>query len=118
MKRIVFLFLFVTSAVYSMLVYTTGTHGATCDAAAARGKLLFQQFNCTSCHQLFGLGGYLGPDLTHAMSTPGKGEPWCRALLENGSGRMPDFRLSENQTHDLLAYLAYIDSAAGPSKQK
>ena len=31
---------------------------------AADGRLIWQKYNCQSCHQLFGLGGYLGPDLS------------------------------------------------------
>ena len=109
MKRFIFIGLFLSSTAYSMLVYTTGTEGLHCNAAAARGKQRFQDFNCAACHQVYGLGGYLGPDLTHAMSQNGKGEAWCRALLKHGSGRMPDCGLNESAIDDIVEYLHYLD---------
>ncbi len=36
------------------------------DADLSKGRALFQK-NCASCHQLFGEGGQLGPDLTGAQ---------------------------------------------------
>lgn len=36
------------------------------DADLSKGRALFQK-NCSSCHQLFGEGGQLGPDLTGAQ---------------------------------------------------
>jgi len=40
---------------------------------ALQGQQLWQQNNCFSCHQIYGLGGYLGPDLTNVYSQRGKG---------------------------------------------
>ena len=76
---------------------------------AQKGKLLFQKYNCTACHQLYGLGGYMGPDLTNAMSRSGIGEMYVRALLQNGTERMPNFHLSEEEIKSLVAYLKYVD---------
>ncbi len=39
-------------------------------APAAAGKLLYQKYNCQACHQIYGLGGYMGPDLTNVYSAP------------------------------------------------
>jgi putative heme-binding domain-containing protein len=39
------------------------THDALASASPQRGKMLFQR-TCGSCHQMFGEGGIIGPDLT------------------------------------------------------
>jgi len=72
------------------------------------GKHLFQKYNCTSCHQIFGLGGYMGPDLTNCMSAEG-GPQRADIWLRNGSIKMPDFDLSDQEIIELLAFLSYID---------
>jgi nitric oxide reductase subunit C len=74
--------------------------------------MIFQEKNCTACHQLFGLGGYLGPDLTTVISEKGKGELYVRAVLGYGMGRMPDFRFSAEEIDCLVSFLAYVDSTA------
>ena len=99
--------------IFTILVDTVGTSadkGASLvNPSAQSGKLLYQQFNCTSCQQLYGLGGYMGPDLTNEMSAAGKGETYARALLSKGTAKMPDFKLSPGQIDDLIAYLNYVD---------
>lgn len=79
-------------------------------ALAAQGRLVWQKYNCQSCHQLYGLGGYLGPDLTNVYSTPGKGEPIIRAFLKAGVRPMPVFDLSEEETAQLIAFLRAADA--------
>jgi nitric oxide reductase subunit C len=76
---------------------------------AQAGKLLYQKYNCTACHQLYGLGGYMGPDLTNMVSSPGKGEMYARAFLQAGTQRMPNFNLLEDEIKSLVAYLKYVD---------
>lgn len=44
------------------------THDALAQASPQRGKLLFQR-TCGSCHQMFGEGGVIGPDLTGSNRT-------------------------------------------------
>ncbi|MBL4753900.1 MAG: cytochrome c [Flavobacteriales bacterium] len=81
------------------------------------GKQLFQDYNCVSCHQIFGLGGYMGPDLTNCISSDGgpqRAEMWMR----NGFGAMPNFELSDKEIAELMAFLAYIDkSGTSPPKE-
>lgn len=112
-RRLIFSLLFILFIVFTILVDTIGTandRGAAYQNQKAKnGKLLFQKYNCISCHQIYGLGGYMGPDLTNAMSQTGKGEVWCRALLAAGTDKMPDFKLSQQETDQLIAYLIYID---------
>lgn len=110
----VFLVLFLSFVIYSFFVYTAGTKstGVTMNKSAIRGKLLFQEYNCTSCHQLYGLGGYLGPELTTVISQKGKGELYAKAFLKSGTQRMPIFHLSEEETNDLIEFLKYVDATA------
>ncbi|HIN39921.1 MAG TPA: cytochrome c [Flavobacteriales bacterium] len=74
------------------------------------GKLLFQDYNCTSCHQIFGLGGYMGPDLTNCMSAEG-GPQRAEIWLRNGSQKMPNLGLTDEEINNLMAFLAYIDKS-------
>jgi nitric oxide reductase subunit C len=114
-SRIVFfLSLFGAFLLYSLFVYTRGTRigEPAMNAAAVHGKQLFQQHNCTACHQVYGLGGYLGPELTTVISRKDKGEAYVRAILKTGTARMPDFHLTDAETGDLVEYLRHIDRTA------
>jgi len=79
------------------------------------GKMVWQQYNCNACHQVYGLGGYLGPDLTNVYSK--RGPAFIQAFLKTGTGAMPQFHLSEEETNSLLSYLKDID-ASGKSDPK
>ena len=72
-----------------------------------RGKTIWQQHNCTACHQVYGLGGYLGPDLTNEYSR--RGPDIIKAMIKTGTKTMPAFNLTETETSDLPAYLKHID---------
>lgn len=112
-KRTVFWVLIILFIIHSLLVFTVGTEEdsgqSLMNKSAASGKIIYQKYNCTACHQLYGLGGYMGPDLTNVMSPEGMGELYVRAFLQNGTQRMPNFHLSEQETSDLVAYLKYVD---------
>lgn len=71
--------------------------------------MLYQKHNCTACHQIYGLGGYLGPDLTKVISSRAKNELVMSAMLRSGSQRMPNFNLNEIEIIEIIAYLKYID---------
>jgi nitric oxide reductase subunit C len=112
-KRVLFWFLAAMFVINSYIVYTSGTEADRgknyMTAEAAAGKLLFQKYNCTACHQLYGLGGYMGPDLTNVISAPGKGPLYAKALIQSGSQRMPNFQMSESEINSLVAFLQYAD---------
>ena len=105
--------LFTLFVVFTIMVDTVGTTDdkgvAYLNASAKEGKLLFQKYNCGACHQVYGLGGYMGPDLTNIMSDSAGGESYARAILSSGTNKMPNFKLSKEETDDLIAYLRYID---------
>ena len=82
---------------------------------ADSGKLTWQKYNCNACHQVYGLGGYLGPDITNVYSV--RGPAYIQAFLKNGTVIMPNFHLTEKESNDLLSFLKAID-ASGKSDPK
>lgn len=112
-KTAVFLVLFLGYAAFSAWVYTAGTEQkvAAPSPAAMQGKKLWQDLNCSSCHQLYGLGGYLGPDLTNIMSDPRRGKEYAAAFIRSGGTTMPNFHLGDEDVASLLAYLSYVDES-------
>ena len=98
------------------MIYTSGTEYAVGAEAytvsAQKGKLVFHKYNCTSCHQIYGLGGYMGPDLTNVMSSKDKGRSYAEAFIRSGTAKMPKFDMAESELNYLLDYLEYIGQAA------
>ncbi|GAA4334546.1 cytochrome c [Flaviaesturariibacter amylovorans] len=113
----IFLTLIGAYLLYSGFVFTKGTETAMKPAPhptelAMAGKRIFQDYNCAACHQVYGLGGYLGPDLTTAWSDPKRGPRYVEALIRSGGSRMPNFQFTDSQVKELVAYLAFIDATA------
>lgn len=79
-----------------------------------QGRLVWQKYNCHVCHQLYGLGGFLGPDLTNVSD---KGFFYLDAFLKNGAYSMPNFELSEEETFQLFEFLK-ATNASGNSNPK
>lgn len=98
--------------IYTVVVYTFGTEEDKgieyVSPSTLKGKEIFQKYNCISCHQIYGLGGYIGPDLTN-VSSRYNGSNYITAMLENGSVRMPNFHLNKEEVSSILEYLNYID---------
>ncbi len=78
---------------------------------ASEGRIVWQKNNCQSCHQLYGLGGYLGPDLTNIFSNPQKGEMFIRAMIKSGVKQMPACNLSETDMNNLVEFLKSTDAS-------
>ncbi len=114
MKKIGVIFLLLgLYATYSCWVYTAGTScNIVMTEAAKEGKLLWQINNCQSCHQLYGLGGYMGPDLTLITTTKRGGEKYTKGMLLNGGTRMPNFHFSPDEADAIIAYLSYVGNTA------
>jgi nitric oxide reductase subunit C len=105
---------------YSFWIYNGATHyGITMTPKQILGKKIYQENNCQSCHQVFGLGGYLGPELTKVISDKKRGEAYAKVFLENGGGtRMPNFEFSPIEVAAVLEYLKYVDSSANSIKNE
>lgn len=97
--------------VYNYVVYNTDGYVAVekLSPVAVKGQQLFQNNRCWSCHQLYGLGGYLGPDLTNVYSTENKGPLYIKAFLNSGVKSMPQFNFSEEEKVALVEYLKQVD---------
>jgi len=116
-KIAAFIFLVTSYVVYSAFVYSAGTEcpiqlSSPEKESVAKGKVLYEKYNCVSCHQLYGLGGYLGPELTTAYSDPQRGELFMKAFLQGGGPRMPNFHFTEGEIKDIIHYLKYVDTTA------
>jgi len=96
---------------YSLYVYTRGTEASHIEPMsdeARYGQALFQKHNCVACHQFYGLGGYMGPDLTNAVSN--NGPAYTRAFLMSGTQRMPNFDLNDAELDAMVAFLEFVDT--------
>ncbi len=95
---------------YSGYLYSHLPAGETpVSASEDRGKLIWQQYNCNACHQVYGLGGFLGPDLTNEYSL--RGPVLIRAFVQTGTKQMPNFKLTETEINALTDFLKNIDAS-------
>ena len=74
-----------------------------------RGRALFSEARCVSCHQVEGRGGTLGPELSRVGSKVRR--EWLFSFLEDPFRDQPEtmmvhYRLSNDQIRDLVAYLS------------
>jgi nitric oxide reductase subunit C len=98
-------------SLYNYSIYTSKSDFGTVHFSkkAQHGETLWLKNNCNSCHQLYGLGGYLGPDLTNVYSAIGKGEIYMKVMMSSGIKVMPKFNLSENDKDALVQFLKEVD---------
>ena len=104
------LILSILFAVYSGAVYRFSDMSggkALPSVQAEAGRKLWQENNCQSCHQIYGLGGYAGPDLTNAASV--KGADYMHSFISSGTDRMPNFHLTPPEVDQLVAFLSWVD---------
>jgi len=76
---------------------------------AINGQQLFQDNNCVSCHQFYGLGGYLGPDLTNVYSK--RGDAYIHAMLNSGIKSMPKFEFNQDEKEAITQFLSEVDKS-------
>jgi nitric oxide reductase subunit C len=91
----------------SYLVYSDPDPSPPLDQQALVGRRVWHERGCQTCHQLYGFGGFLGPDLTNA--SPRLAPDRLRTVLTVGSGAMPAFGLSEEEIAGVAAFLAAVD---------
>ena len=85
----------------------------------ARGRRVFENRNCASCHMLNGIGRSVGPDLTREGE---KVRPkWLFEFLMSPTrirwwqpARMPNFHLSEEEATLLTEYLMLLSNQPAP----
>jgi len=85
-------------------------------SSIAKGKSLWQNHNCTACHQIYGLGGYLGPDLTNVYTT--RGSAFIQIFLQNGNTTMPNYHLTNTEIQALTDYLQSVDQSGKADPRK
>jgi nitric oxide reductase subunit C len=110
-KKYLFLFLLLLStfSVYNYFLYTSKTDYGTIHLSekAIQGENLWLKNNCNSCHQLYGLGGYLGPDLTNVYARQNK--DYLKAMLNSGIKVMPRFNFNTTEKEALIQFLKEVD---------
>jgi len=86
-------------------------------ADANRGRIVFAEARCITCHKVDGRGGTLGPELTTVGSKVRRS--WLASFLTNPMHDQPDtlmvrYRLSGDDVRDLTTYLTeeLIDPSA------
>jgi len=103
--------LIIAFSYYNFTIYTSQSNYGKVHLSpkGIKGENIWLKNNCNSCHQLYGLGGYLGPDLTNIYSANGKGELYIKAFINSGIKVMPKFNLSETEKNELVQYLKEVD---------
>lgn len=74
---------------------------------AKRGLTLWRKNNCQACHQIYGYGGFLGPDLTNVVARRPI-EDWTD-ILTLGRKQMPAFDFDEEERTAILSFLGEIN---------
>ncbi len=111
-KRLFILLLLISIfSIYNFSIYTSITDYGTIHLSkkAIQGENIWLQNNCNSCHQLYGLGGYLGPDLTNVYSNKNKNEYYLKAMLNSGVKSMPKFQFNNTDQEALIQFLKEVD---------
>jgi nitric oxide reductase subunit C len=111
--RFIMIVLVVVFGLYNVVVYNS-SHEKAIDyvytESALRGAKIYQKYNCTACHQLYGLGGYLGPDLTNCASMDNRGPEYIKAIVNAGVKTMPKFNFTDQELNDIVSFLKNVDS--------
>lgn len=112
-KKYVLILLILISvfSLYNFNIYTSKTNYSSVRLSkkGIEGENIWLQNNCNSCHQLYGLGGYLGPDLTNVYSAKGKGETFIKSILNSGIKSMPKFNFNEKEKEKIIQFLKEVD---------
>lgn len=95
------------------LVYADDTADRTppLSELARDGRRIWHAHNCQACHQIYGFGGFLGPDLTNAA--PRMTLDYLGKVLtvgpNDGKSQMPAFHLDEDQIAAVQAFFIELN---------
>lgn len=91
------------------LVYTDDTADAFGELSALEleGRAIWHRNNCQTCHQIYGFGGFLGPDLTNAAARINRHR--LDTILTEGAGQMPPFHMAKEEIDAIEAFLGYLN---------
>lgn len=96
-------------ALQTYLVYSdrTGLKTGSLSSSAHHGRKIWLKNNCQSCHQIYGFGGFLGPDLTNTAHDFDAEE--IQEILATGPGQMPSIKISKIEATQLRAYFKELN---------
>lgn len=115
-RKVLLSLLVVVFALQTWLVYSDPTgRQQVLSQRALEGQAVWRENNCQSCHQLYGYGGFLGPDLTNSID--GLSPERMESILTAGAGQMPAFHLGPDAREALTVFLREID-ATGVSQPR
>jgi nitric oxide reductase subunit C len=106
-REFLFALLVATYAAVSVVAYSDHPRqdaGPVLTNLERAGLDVWRANNCQACHQLYGFGGFLGPDLTNLVDDT-REDAEFRGLLTEGFGKMPALRLSPEDQTAVLAFL-------------
>lgn len=82
--------------------------------SAVQGWQVWRDYQCESCHTIYGLGGIYGPDLTESYEQ--RGADYLRDFMLNppafypNQRLMPRFTLTQTEIDHLIDFLRYVGS--------
>ncbi|MBI1837630.1 MAG: c-type cytochrome [Flavobacteriia bacterium] len=111
----IFIILVISYLIYSFTLYYNSFSKVEVKAysneKAIEGRLVFQKYNCQDCHQLYGLGGYLGPDLTNVYKKYQQNDVILKAFFKGGMQQMPEFNLTTIEENQLIEFFKMTNSS-------
>lgn len=72
------------------------------------GLRIWRENNCQACHQIYGFGGFLGPDLTNRVTDQTPDQQLSR-ILTVGARKMPAFNFSPDDQRAIAAFLRAVN---------
>jgi len=80
-----------------------------------QGRRLWHEHNCQVCHQIYGFGGFLGPDLTNAIQRLSRAR--LDEMLTKGNAQMPAFHFDSEQIDAIETFLGELsDTGIGVAR--
>lgn len=106
-KELLLLALVTGFIVQTCLVYSDVHDTVALNEQQIAGRRIWLENNCQTCHQLHGFGGFLGPDLTNAVTRLERVALDSR--LTEGSEQMPAFNMNQDEIEAVWAFLTAMN---------